>query len=163
MSNRPQDQRTPGGVRRTDVVFETQADPPEDGSELGAIRVHNSVIASIARIATLKVPGVLEMSGSFAEGLASVMGKASFDGGIKVMVEEQKVNLNVYVTLAFGVRIPSVAWQIQNNVRQALEDLTGKRVGAINVIVRGIKQQEPTGAETSPTAAAPAAREGEEL
>jgi len=49
----------------------------EDGTELGAIRVHNSVIAAIARLATLKVPGVVEMSGSFAEGLASMVGKAS--------------------------------------------------------------------------------------
>jgi uncharacterized alkaline shock family protein YloU len=117
----------------------------EDGTELGAIRVHNSVIAAIARLAALKVPGVVEMSGSFAEGLASMVGKASFDRGIKVDMEDQKVNLDLHIVIAFGVRIPQVAWRIQNDVRKAIEDMTGKKVGQINVIVQGVKLPEPAG------------------
>lgn len=119
----------------------------EDGTELGAIRVHNSVIAAIARLAAVKVPGVVEMSGSFAEGLASMVGKASFDRGIKVDMEDQKVNLDLHIVIAFGVRIPQVAWRIQNDVRKAIEDMTGKKVGQINVIVQGVKLPEPA-AET---------------
>jgi len=115
----------------------------EDGTELGAIRVHNSVIAAIARLAVLKVPGVIEMSGSFAEGLASMVGKASFDRGIKVDMEDQKVNLDLHIVIAFGVRIPQVAWRIQNDVRKAIEDMTGKKVGLINVIVQGVRLPEP--------------------
>ena len=117
----------------------------EDGTELGAIRVHNSVIAAIARLAALKVPGVVEMSGSFAEGLASMVGKASFDRGIKVDMEDQKVNLDLHIVIAFGVRIPQVAWRIQNDVRKAIEDMTGKKVGLINVIVQGVRLPEPAG------------------
>jgi len=117
----------------------------EDGTELGAISVHNSVIAAIARLAALKVPGVVEMSGSFAEGLASMVGKASFDRGIKVDMEDQKVNLDLHIVIAFGVRIPQVAWRIQNDVRKAIEDMTGKKVGLINVIVQGVKLPEPAG------------------
>lgn len=115
----------------------------EDGTELGAIRVHNSVIAAIARLAALKVPGVVEMSGSFAEGLASMVGKASFDRGIKVDMEDQKLNLDLHIVIAFGVRIPQVAWRIQNDVRKAIEDMTGKKVGLINVIVQGVRLPVP--------------------
>ncbi|MBU4212979.1 MAG: Asp23/Gls24 family envelope stress response protein [Verrucomicrobia bacterium] len=115
----------------------------EDGTELGAIRVHNSVIAAIARLAALKVPGVVEMSGSFAEGLASMVGKASFDRGIKVDMEDQKVNVDLHIVIAFGVRIPQVAWRIQNDVRNAVEDMTGKKIGLINVIVQGVRPPEP--------------------
>jgi len=115
----------------------------EDGTELGAIRVHNSVIAAIARLAALKVPGVVEMSGSFTEGLASMVGKASFDRGIKVDMEDQKLNLDLHIVIAFGVRIPQVAWSIQNDVRKAIEDMTGKKIGLINVIVQGVRLPEP--------------------
>lgn len=115
----------------------------EDGTELGAIRVHNSVIAAIARLAALKVPGVVEMSGSFAEGLASMVGKASFDHGIKVDADDQKVNLDLHIVIAFGVRIPQIAWRIQNDVRKAIEDMTGKKVGLINVIVQGVRLAVP--------------------
>ena len=115
----------------------------DDGTELGAIRVHNSVIAAIARLAALKVPGVVEMSGSFAEGLASMVGKASFDRGIKVDMEDQKINLDLHIVIAFGVRIPQVAWRIQNDVRKTIEDMTGKKIGLINVIVQGVRLPEP--------------------
>ena len=120
----------------------------EDGTELGAIRIHNSVIATIARLAALKVPGVVEMSGSFAEGLASMVSKASFDRGIKVDMEDQKINLDIHIVIAFGVRIPQVAWRIQNDVRKAIEDMTGKKVGQINVIVQGAKLPEPASTKT---------------
>ena len=42
----------------------------DEGSDLGAIMVHHGVIAVIARIAALKVPGVVEMSVSFTDGIA---------------------------------------------------------------------------------------------
>ena len=116
----------------------------EDGTELGAISVHNSVIATIARLATLKVPGVVEMSGSFTEGLASMVGKASFEHGIKVDMVDQKINLDLHIVIAFGVRIPQVAWCIQNDVRKAIEDMTGKKIGMINVLVQGVKLPEPS-------------------
>jgi len=115
----------------------------EDGTELGAIRIHNSVIATIARLAALKVPGVVEMSGSFAEGLASMVGKASFDRGIRVEMEDQKIKLDLHIVIAFGIRIPQVAWRIQNDVRKAIEDMTGKKIGMINVIVQGVRMPEP--------------------
>lgn len=115
----------------------------EEGTELGAIRIHNSVIAAIARLAALKVPGVVEMSGSFAEGLASMMSKSSFDRGIKVDMEDQKISLDLHIVIAFGIRIPQVAWRIQNDVRKAIEDMTGKKIGQINVIVQGVKMPEP--------------------
>ncbi|MBI2440504.1 MAG: Asp23/Gls24 family envelope stress response protein [Lentisphaerae bacterium] len=122
---------------------ETAEEHGEDGTDLGAIRIHNSVMAAIARLAALKVPGVVEMSGSFAEGLASMVSKASFDRGIRVDIADQKVNLELHIVIAFGVRIPQVAWRLQNEVRQAIEDMTGKKVGLINVIIQGVKTPEP--------------------
>ena len=115
----------------------------DEGSELGAISVHNSVIASIARMAALKVHGVVEMSSSFADGLANMVSKASYDRGIKVEAEDQKVNLYLHIVIAYGTRIPQVAWRVQNDVRKAVEDMTGKKVGAVNIIVQGVKALEP--------------------
>lgn len=136
----PESNARDGAVVGSHDGMEEHAD---DGTELGAIRVHNSVIAAIARLAALKVPGVVEMSGSFAEGLASMVGKASFDHGIKVDLVEQNVNLDLHVVVAFGVRIPQVAWRIQNDVRKAVEEMTGKKIGLVNVIVQGVRLPEP--------------------
>ncbi len=111
----------------------------EDGTDLGAVQIHNNVIATIARLAALKVPGVAEMSGTFVEGLAGMIGKPVLDRGIRVDFEENYVVIELHVVIDFGVRIPHVSWQIQNEVRQAVEQMTGKSVKAVNVIVQALR------------------------
>ena len=112
---------------------------PEEGSDLGAIMVHHGVIAVIARIAALKVPGVVEMSGSFTDGIANMIGRNSVERGVRVDLQGQKVDLEVNVVIEYGAKIPQVAWAVQNEVRRAIEEMTGKKVGAVNVLIQGVK------------------------
>ena len=124
----------------------------ETGTEFGAVQIHNSVIAAIARLAALRVPGVAEMSGGLVDGRASVIGKKSNDRGIRVEVADEGVKIEMNVIMEYGVRIPHVAWQVQNEVRQAVEQMTGKGVKSVQVIVQGVKMpQEARAPATSRT------------
>ena len=100
----------------------------QDGTEMGNVQIHNNVIATIARLAAQKVPGVVEMGGGIVDGLAGLVGKKGGDRGIRVDVDESSVALELRVVMEYGVRIPHVAWQIQTEVRQAVEQMTGKAV-----------------------------------
>ncbi len=111
----------------------------ENGTELGSVQIHNSVIAAIAREAALKIPGVVELSGGLVDGLAGMIGKKSSDRGIRVEHQDTAVSLELHVVLEFGTRIPHVAWQVQTEVRASVEKMTGKPVKAVNVIVQGIR------------------------
>ena len=110
----------------------------EEGTDLGTIHIHNNVIATIARLAALKVQGVVEMSGTLVDGLAGMIGKKSADRGIRIDAEDAAVVLELQLILEFGVNIPQVAWQIQNEVRGAVQQMTGKTVKAVNIIVQGL-------------------------
>lgn len=112
---------------------------PDEGTDLGAIKVHHGVMAVIARTAALKVPGVVEMSGSFADGIASMISRNTGERGVRVDLQGQQVNLEVNIVVAYGAKIPQVAWSVQNEVRQAIEDMTGKKVGAVDVVIQGVK------------------------
>lgn len=114
-------------------------DTSDHGSELGSVQIHNSVIAAIARVAALKIPGVVELSGGLVDGLAGMIGKKTSDRGIRVEHQDTAVALELHVVLEFGARIPHVAWQIQTEVRSAVEKMTGKPVKAVNVIVQGVR------------------------
>jgi uncharacterized alkaline shock family protein YloU len=111
----------------------------DEGTELGAVKVHRDVIAAIARLAALKVPGVVDMSGSFTDGLASMLSKNTEDRGIKVDLEGHSVSVELNIVVEYGVRIPQVAWRIQNEVARAIEEMTGNKVKAVDVVVKGIK------------------------
>lgn len=110
----------------------------EDGNEMGTVRIHNNVIAVIARLAALKVPGVVEMSGTLVDGIAGMIGKKSADRGIRVEVEENAVAIDLHVVLEYGVRIPQVCWQLQHDICEAVEKMTGKQVKVVNVVVQGV-------------------------
>jgi uncharacterized alkaline shock family protein YloU len=123
----------------------TVEDALEEGTDLGSIRIHNNVITIIARLAALKVPGVVEMSGTLVDGLAGMIGKKGADRGIRIEIEQGHVVLDLFVVLEYGVRIPQAAWQIQNDVREAVQQMTGKTVYAVNVIVQGVRMASEEG------------------
>lgn len=125
-------------MRATDTQVGAE-EHSDEGGQLGAVQIHNNVIATIARLAALKVPGVVEMSGTFVDGLAGMIGKKAVDRGIHVEIDESSVILELHVVLEYGVRIPQVAWQVQHEVREAVEQMTGKTAKAVNVIVQSVR------------------------
>lgn len=109
-------------------------------SGLGHIRINNNVIAVIAHETARKVPGVVELQGSLADDLAGIIGKRSKDKGIRVEKEsEELLTIDLMVVLEFGVRIPDICVQLQTAVKEAVEEMTGQQVFAVNVVVQGIR------------------------
>ena len=111
----------------------------ERGGDLGAVQVHHDAIAAIARIAALKVEGVVDTGGSFVDGLVGMMGKRDTPHGIHVEVTGNDVTLELQVIIEFGATIAQLAWQVQSEVRQAVQQMTGKRVQRVDVIVQGVQ------------------------
>ncbi len=112
-----------------------------DEAGLGSVRIHNNVISVIAHEAADRVPGVVELSGTLVDGLADIIGKRSRDRGIRVAVEsENTITVELTVVLEYGVNIPETCGKLQVEVRQAVEDMTGKNVQAVNVSVQGIRR-----------------------
>jgi len=110
------------------------------GSEFGQIRINNNVIAIIAHETAKKVPGVVELQGSLADDLAGMIGKRAKDRGIRVEKEsEELLTIDLAVVLEFGVRIPDICVQLQEAVKQSVEDMTGQHVYAVNIVVQGIR------------------------
>lgn len=108
------------------------------GSEYGNIQIHNDVISMIALETAKKVPGVVELSGSFVDGIAGIIGKK--DRGIKVEKEnEDLISIDLTVILEFGVCIPEICHQLQASVKKSVEEMTGKDICAVNVTVSGIR------------------------
>lgn len=106
------------------------------------IRIADDVIAVIAGVAVAEVPGVAEMSGGFAGGISEVLsGKKNLSKGIKVESGEKETKIDVNIVVEYGTRIPDVAFEIQNKVKNAVENMTGLKVVEVNVHVQGVKTQ----------------------
>ncbi|MFW6001388.1 MAG: Asp23/Gls24 family envelope stress response protein [Halanaerobium sp.] len=107
-------------------------------SEEGKIKIADEVVSIITGLAATEVEGVAGMSGGIAGGIAEMLGRKNLSKGVKVEVDENSASVDVYVIIEYGKTIPDVAWQIQDNVKQAIEGMTGLEVKAVNVHVQGV-------------------------
>ena len=102
----------------------------------GTIKIADEVVSIIAGLATIEVPGVAGMSGGFVGGIAEILGKRNLSKGVKVAVGDRETAIDLYIITEYGVNIPDVAKQAQNNVKTAIENMTGLDVVQVNVHVR---------------------------
>ena len=104
------------------------------------IVIEDEVIATIAGIVVSEVSGVAEMAGGFAGGITEVLsGKKNLAKGIKVETKEGETKIDVNIIVEYGVRIPDVAFEIQNKVKKSVEEKTGLKVSGVNVHIQGVK------------------------
>ena len=118
-------------------------------SDTNEIKIADDVVAVIAGVAVSEVPGVAEMAGGFAGGITEVLsGKKNLAKGIKVEVGEKDTKIDVNIIVEYGVRIPDVAFEIQNRVKKAVETMTGLSVVEVNVHVQGVNTESKEVEET---------------
>lgn len=107
-------------------------------TDMGSIQIAPEVIEIIAGLATVEVQGVAGMSGGFAGGIAELLGRKNLSKGVKVEVGQKEAAIDVNIIIEYGNRIPEVASSIQQNVKNAIESMTGLNVVEVNVHIHDV-------------------------
>jgi uncharacterized alkaline shock family protein YloU len=107
-------------------------------NEVGSVKIASDVVTVIASIAATEVKGVAGMSGGFTNDIVEKFGVKSSGKGIKVQVGETDAAIDLYLVVEYGVRIPDVSWEVQQNVKKAVETMTGLKVSEVNIHIQGI-------------------------
>ena len=119
----------------------------KNGSSLGAIRIADDVVGVIAGLAATEVDGVAGMSGGIAGGIVEMLGRKNFSKGVKVEVGEKEAAVDLFIIVQYGARIPDIALAVQENVKHAIETMTGLGVVEVNIHVQGVsfprEEKEP--------------------
>lgn len=109
------------------------------GEDTGKVNISDEVVATIAGIAATEIPGVAGMYGTAIGDIAEKLGAKKSPGkGVKVSVDETGAVIDVYIVVEFGKRIPELAWEVQENVKNSVETMTGIDVKAVNVRIEGV-------------------------
>jgi len=112
----------------------------ESQTDLGKIRIHKNVIASIASIAALEIDGVKRIGGDFKSGILQLMGKKTLIA-IKVEIDKnEEIRMEVPLVIKYGFNIPDIANKVQENIRNTLEKMTSLSIKYININVQSIEK-----------------------
>ncbi len=109
-----------------------------NASNHGKVNIADDVIGVIGSIAAAEIEGVKALSGTFSEEMMSIMGKKSFNKGVRVEMENDVILIELSVIVDYGTKIHEIAKEVQENVKIAIESMTGFKVSAVNVFVEGI-------------------------
>ena len=128
----------------TKVEEKIIASPRNDAKSLGDLKIHENVISSIVRRATLAQAGVSRLSGNnFVDTIGEIVGSRRIqDRAILVkLCDDNRIELEIKVVLKFGFIVPEVAAAIQKNVITEVENITGMTVVAVNVTVQDVEEE----------------------
>jgi uncharacterized alkaline shock family protein YloU len=113
-----------------------------DANGKGTVTFATDVVATIAGLAATEVEGVANMGGtaaaSFAELFKRGQNTRSLTRGVRVELSENSVAVHLTIVVDYGMPIPQVAKGIQENVKKAIENMSGLNVTDVNVYVQGV-------------------------
>ena len=113
----------------------------KNSTQLGNVNIAPNAIAMVAGITAPQCFGVVGMaSRNIQDGIAELFtGKDNLTKGIEVIIEDERVEVDLYIIVEYGVRIQEVARNVIENVKYAIESQLGLEITLVNVIVQGVR------------------------
>ena len=111
----------------------------EDPTPSSNITYNSEVVAIIAGLAANEVEGIAGMCSVSG----SIMSKnRNVTKGVKVEVGTEEVAVDLYVIVEYGIPIQRAASDAQENVRKAIESMTGLHVVRVDVHVQSVSFEQ---------------------
>jgi uncharacterized alkaline shock family protein YloU len=95
------------------------------------------VLLTIARMSAMEVEGVNRMA-PVRGGVNSLFRRGNGSEGVRIVIEDSDVFVDLYLVLDRDVNIREVSRQVQHQVARAVEEMTGLAVGHVNIHIEDI-------------------------
>lgn len=106
----------------------------------GNISISDDSIRAVAGFAALDCYGVVDLvSRSIKDSAREFFKKESYTKGVRVHNIDNRIYIDVYCILKYGVSISAVAESLRSSVKYTVENFTGMLVDAVNVHVVGVR------------------------
>ncbi len=106
----------------------------------GNISISDNTIKVVAGFAALDCYGVVDLvARSIKDSAKQLLKKESYSKGIKIHHIDNRIYIDVYCILKYGVSVSAVAESLRNTVKYTVENFTGMLVDAVNVHVVGVR------------------------
>jgi len=120
-------------------------------TELGEINITKETIRSIVSLNLADVKGVVGNRKSIIKEITDMLKGDTNENemeeavrSIKVEIKDNKPFINLYIIIKYGVRIPDIAWDIQNRVKENLMKKLNIDINEIDIHVQGIQFPKKT-------------------
>ena len=107
----------------------------------GRISISDLAIAKVASHTAMESYGIVEMvSRRFTDSFALLFKKGGGGRGVKVTTSGNRIYIDVYIIIKYGVSITAVADSLKEAIKYKVEAFTGMIVSTVNVNVIGVQR-----------------------
>lgn len=99
--------------------------------------VASDVLIAIARMAALRVPGVIRMA-EVPGGVNRVFRRGAEDG-VQIRIEDQQVEADIYLVLDGNTNLREVSRNVQHQVARAIQEMVGMDVVGVHVHIENVE------------------------
>lgn len=128
------------------------ADPHAGDTELGAIRISDTVVEKIAAQAVVEIPDagaaaprILGRSMDGASTLGARQTSLSDLPKVKADVDGSFVTLEMSISVRWPASVPGVSSAVREHLRTRVSELTGLTVGEVSIVVTDLVTDVPAG------------------
>ena len=110
-------------------------------TKFGVINITSDAIAQVAGNAASQCYGVVGMASkkSIRNEINELLKNDSFNKGVLVNKRKDRIEVDIYIIVGFGLRITEIVSAVQKKVKFDLEKTFNIEFAAINVYVQGVK------------------------
>ena len=109
-------------------------------THLGNIAIQNDVIGQYAGAVATECFGVVGMAGiNVRDGLVKLLKMDNLNRGVNVVLDNNKLTLDLHIIVAYGVSIHAVSENLINELKYKVEEFVGIEIEKINIFVEGVK------------------------
>ena len=105
----------------------------------GSLKVSNEVIAKIAELAAAEISGVATEDGKLSAPQSRIGLPPLLNAPVKISVSKEAAVIDVSIVTEQGSKAVTVASDVQESVKSAVQSMTGIPVSKVNVNIVGIK------------------------
>ncbi len=105
---------------------------------LGTVTIHPSVVATVARLTALAIPGVVRLGSRQRYGIGRVLPRSDLGRGVGVGSSDGAITVELHVVAEAQVSLVELGQRVQSEVSRAIRDLIGTDVRAVNVYIQDV-------------------------
>lgn len=108
----------------------------------GEEKIDDDVVAVATARAVLGTEGVYELVGGIGDSISkTLLRKEALSKGLRIDQKEKGIEIDVFIYVFYGARIPDIVFNIQRNVKYKIQEMTDRKVLAVNIHVQGVRER----------------------
>ena len=110
----------------------------------GGLVISEEAVSAFVTNAAGDVDGVVGFSNRPVDIVSTIKkGSLKVMSPVRITQDGEDLNISVCINIAIGKKIQPVAEEIQRVVKDAVQNMTGKLVSKVNVIIASVEEEKP--------------------